>query len=95
VEAQVSFCAVPIKNQRHRLLVILRALTLLDSEPSMVLYSVILLIWRKSTFIQKADIARVTAEKSKPKLGSMVLKRKVGYTENDSDEEEREVRILR
>jgi hypothetical protein len=48
-----------------------------------------------SNYIQKADVARVVAEKSKPKFTSVTLKRKVGYTENDdSDEEERMVRNL-
>lgn len=33
VEAQVTFCAVPIKGERYRMLVTLRSIMLLDSEP--------------------------------------------------------------
>jgi hypothetical protein len=32
VEAQVSFTAVPLKGRRHKMLLVLRAVTLLDSS---------------------------------------------------------------
>jgi hypothetical protein len=36
VEAQVSFQVVPIKNNMFKLLVVLRAITLLDNRPTKV-----------------------------------------------------------
>jgi hypothetical protein len=35
-EAQVSFVVVPLKNRRFKLLIVLRAITLLDNHPSKV-----------------------------------------------------------
>ena len=33
VEAQVSFVAIPLKQQKYKVLVVLRAITLLDCSP--------------------------------------------------------------
>jgi hypothetical protein len=33
VEAQISFIAIPLKNRQYKMLVVLRAITLIDSKP--------------------------------------------------------------
>jgi hypothetical protein len=38
VEAQVSFVTVPLKGKKFKMIIVLRALTLLDSTPLKVSY---------------------------------------------------------
>jgi hypothetical protein len=44
VEVQLSFMAIPVKEGRYRLMLVMRALTLLDCMQSKVLDSIILVI---------------------------------------------------
>ncbi|KAF9455429.1 hypothetical protein BDZ94DRAFT_1367666 [Collybia nuda] len=81
VEAQISFLVVPIKNNYHfRVMPILRAITLLDSK-----------------FQKDSAILRNRAQKTyipcdpKPTLKPIILKRKVGYLDDDVEENQKKI----
>jgi hypothetical protein len=87
VEAQVSFVAIPLKQQKYKLLVVLRAITLLDCSP--------LRVSRCSAKVgnanrkQNASIARRMSRGAEPHRASQSLKRKIGY-EGDEEDDTRE-----
>jgi hypothetical protein len=84
VEAQVSFVAIPLKQQKYKLLVVLRAITLLDCSP--------LRVSRCSAKVgnanrkQNASIARRMSRGAEPRRASQSLKRKIGYEEDEEDD---------
>ena len=82
MEAQVSFVAIPLKQQKYKVLVVLRAITLLDCSPlrvSRCSAKVCTAANRK----QNASIARCMSRGAEPRRASQSLKRKIGYEEDD------------
>ena len=81
MEVQVSFVAIPLKQQRYKLLVVLRAITLLDCSPLRVSqHSAKVHDANKN---QNASIARCMSRGAEPRRASQVLKRKTGYEEHE------------
>ena len=81
MEAQVSFVAIPLKQQKYKILVVLRAITLLDCSPLRVsqYYAKLCDANRR----QNASIARRMSRGVEPRRASQSLKRKIGYEEDE------------
>jgi hypothetical protein len=81
VEVQVSFIAIPLKQQRYKLLVVLQAITLLDCSPLQVSqYSAKV---HNANRKQNASIAHRMSRGAEPRWASQTLKRKIGYEEDE------------
>jgi hypothetical protein len=88
----VSFVIVPLKGKKFKMIIVLRALTLLDSTPLKVSYGIIRNIYQLTIVPQDAEKAKYYEHLQEiPRPFS--LKRKVGYYEDD--EEETRVRMHR
>jgi hypothetical protein len=81
VEAQVSFVAIPLKQQKYKVLVVLQAITLLDCSPLRVSQHSAKL--RNANKRQNASIARRMNGGAEPRRASQSLKRKIGYEEDE------------
>jgi hypothetical protein len=81
VEVQVSFVAIPLKQQKYKVLVVLRAITLLDCSPLRV--SPHSVKRHNANEKQNASIARRMSRGAEPRRASQSLKRKVGYEEDE------------
>jgi hypothetical protein len=60
IEAQVSFVAVPIKDRQFKLLVVLRAITLLDCQPLKVCIHIQIATWQ--SLIEHRMLTRLELE---------------------------------
>ena len=81
VEAQVSFVAILLKGQKYKLLVVLRAITLLDCSPLRV--SQHSAKPPNANEKQNASIARRLSRGTESRRASQGLKRKIGYDEDN------------
>ena len=81
VEAQVSFVAILLKGQKYKLLVVLRAITLLDCSPLRVSQRLAKLF--NANEKQNASMARRMRWGTEPRRASQCLKRKIGYDEDE------------
>ena len=86
VEAQLSFAAVPIKDGKQKLLMVLRALTLLDSTPTKASCCELMFGYHVNQWLNNCKNAHMNRLKDiqrqevvKPKT----LKRRVCYSEED------------
>ncbi|KAM6491408.1 hypothetical protein JOM56_013182 [Amanita muscaria] len=70
VEAQISFVTYQLRGNKYKLIVVLRAITLLDSQN-----------------VMDAIIARSRQQVLDSATSVLVVKRKVGYSDDDMDEE--------
>lgn len=88
VEAQISFIVTPMHGQKSfRLLIVLHAITLLDSKIRVV--GIIHHLKKnitKSICFQKAELARNQAESTVSIIPRIILKRRVGYEDDETDE---------
>ena len=82
VEAQVSFVAIPLKQQKYKVLVVLRAITLLDCSPLRV-SQFSAKVCAAANKKQNASIARRMSRGAEPRRASQLLKRKIGYEEDE------------
>ena len=82
VEAQLSFQTVALKEGKHKLLVILRALTLLDEVLAKVKIYIVIMYKRHSPIIKDANIARNRCAQQEIAISLKPIKRKVGYEED-------------
>lgn len=82
VEAQISFVCVPLKNAKYKMLVVLRALTILDTSPLRVSHDELLKVVH--TLNQIKQEASIRRNRTKNQIVAQVsLKRKVGYSEEE------------
>lgn len=90
IEAQVSFVVVPLKGRKYKMLIVLRAIAIIDS--SLVKVSTCCLFSANSHSYSYQNAALVKAQQHlKRSFSGPTLKRKVGYMLNsDEDIEEEE-----
>ena len=83
MEAQISFIGVPLRGGRVRMLVVLRALTIIDCQKSMVKRKQISNIKKTTNAItQESQIQNARQISTPTETKMMPLKRKVGYGED-------------
>ena len=94
VEVQVSFVVVPIKDKRFKPLIIMRAVTLLDTNPSKASFNQ--QPQQETDGKQDATLKKRHIQQPKEQMifRAPILKRSVGYIEDD-DEESTEKRMKR